>query len=108
VSEIRGAKYLDGGDGKWGCLGCGYSLYPDGGKDGYCANVHCLLRHPHAANADNVIRLVKRIAALEARLASAERCVRAVKDDPHMKNVYVHQAVGDHLGKYPDSGRETE
>lgn len=52
-------------DGKWGCLGCGYTLYPDGGPGGYCANVRCLLRHPYAAGAEHVIRLVKRVAEVE-------------------------------------------
>lgn len=56
-------KYLE--DGKWGCLGCGYTLYPSGAHEDYCANVRCPLRHPEGMNSDNVRRLVDRVLEVE-------------------------------------------
>jgi len=56
-------KYRDE-NGKWGCLGCNHMLYPDGGENGYCANVFCLLRHPNGAGADDVRRLVDEVIRL--------------------------------------------
>jgi len=59
------AKYR-GDDGKWGCLGCNYALYPNGAEGDYCANVHCVLRHTHAVDHENVRRLVDEVIKLRA------------------------------------------
>ena len=75
MSTSKGAKYRDT-DGKWGCLGCGFTLYPNGAEVDYCANVRCLLRHPHAAGSKDVCRLVKQVVEVRSNLDTAVRLLR--------------------------------